>query len=280
MRKYALVIFDKFDKIIDRFDLNIVTSPTDNGFKLNLSTLSSDVEDIVTKVLEVKGKITFTINQYQNAYQKANVLVQWIQKYSTPEHEMALEYDDGTIIRYAGGRVTALSKTEKDEFFVLPQQFEFTKTTPFFIKQENTITIQATSIGKKYPYKYPYQYGRSEVLNNEINNTYLMDVPLIITIDGAISNPTIDLLDEKGNRYSRVQFNDMVLNEGEQLVINSAKRKIYKISNGTEIDYIPEVNPQYDTFLRALTGKSTISINTSDAGTGFKLTGGWRQYTL
>lgn len=281
MRRYALVIFDKFDKIVDRYNLDIITNPTGNGFKLNLSTISSDIEDIITKVVQAKNTIKFTINQVNNSYQKSNILSNWIQKYSTANYQMALEYNDGQIVRYCEGRVTSLTKTEKDEYRNLAQDLEFTQTTPYFIKQENTITIQVSSFGKKYPYKYAYSYGSNIVENNEIDNPYILDIPLILTIDGAIDNPTIDLLDENGDRYSRVQFNNVTIDQGEQLIINSAQRKIYKISeSGAETDFIPEVNPQFDTFLRAKSGKTTIIVNTYDSGDGFKLTGGWRQYSL
>ena len=50
--------------------------------------------------------------------------------------------------------------------------------------------------------------------------------------------------------------------------------------NGTQIDYAPEVDPSYDTFLWAKSGISKLSVNTSETADGFKLTGGWRQYTL
>ena len=281
MRKYALVIFDNTDQIIDRFNLINITNPTGNGFRLNLSLLSTDIEDVITKVAEVKQIVKFTINQHQNAYTKANLLSQWIQKYSRPEFTMALEYDDGSLIRYAEGRVISLDKTEQDEFMVLPQLLEFQKTTPYFVKKENTITIQVSSVGKKYPYKYPYNYGSSLVQNNEITNPYILDIPLIISIDGAITNPTIDLLDENGNRYTRVQFNGIVIGQGEKLVINSAQKKIFKVnSNGTQTDFVSEVSPLFDTFLKAKSGKSTISVNLGDVADGFKLTGSWRQYTL
>lgn len=281
MRKYALVIFDNTDQIIDRFNLINITNPTGNGFRLNLSLLSTDIEDVITKVAEVKQIVKFTINQHQNAYTKANLLSQWIQKYSRPEFIMALEYDDGSLIRYAEGRVISLDKTEQDEFKVLPQSLEFQKTTPYFVKKENTITIQVSSVGKKYPYKYPYNYGSSLVQNNEITNPYILDIPLIISIDGAITNPTIDLLDENGNRYTRVQFNGIVIGQGEKLVINSAQKKIFKVnSNGTQTDFVSEVSPLFDTFLKAKAGKSTISVNLGDVADGFKLTGSWRQYTL
>lgn len=281
IRTYALVIMDKKDEIIDRLNLDLVTNPTGTGFELSLAIISSDIEDIITKVTQIKPKINLQISQIKDGYNQANILANWIQKYSTAESRMFLEYNDTKVIKYCGGKVTKLTKTEKNEYKELPQQMEFTMTTPFFQKRANTITIQMSSVGKKYPYKYPYQYGRNVVENNTIDNPYILDVPLIITINGALINPTVDLLDENGNRYSRVQFEGITIAENEQLIINSAQKKIYKIlTDGTEEDYRPEVNPMFDTYLLAKRGTSSINVNSADAATGFKLTGGWRQYTL
>lgn len=281
IRSYALVIMDKQDKIIDRFNLDLVTNPTGNGFELELSTISTDIEDIITKVTQKKPTINFTISQVKNSYLQANILANWIQKYSTTDSQMFLEYNDTKITKYCCGKVTKLTKTEKNEYRELAQDLTFTMTTPFFEKRENTITIEVSATGKRYPFKYPYNYGKNIVENNEIDNPYILDVPVIITIDGAIDNPTIDLFDENGERYSRVQFDGITISEGEQLVINSAQKKIFKINaDGSETDFRPEVSPEFDTYLLAQKGTSTIVVNTNDSGTGFKLTGSWRQYTL
>ncbi len=288
IRGYALVVMNNQDKIIDRYNLELITAPTGNGFQLELSTISTDIEDIITKVTQIKPTITMTIHQIQNGYMQSNVLTQWIQKYSTADYQMFLEYNDTVNTKYCGGKVTKLTKTEKDEYKDLAQDLTFTMTTPFFLKRENTITIQVSSIGKSYPFKYAYQYGKNVVENNEIENPYILEVPIIVKIDGAIDNPRVDLLDENGDSYNRVEFDGVTIAQNERLVINSAQKKIYKVdidSNGNEIagtqeDFRPEVNPQYDTYLLAQKGNSTISINTIDSGTGFKLTGSWRQYTL
>ena len=281
IREYALVVMNNQDEIIDRYNLELITAPTGNGFQLELSTISSDIEDIITKVVQKKATINMTVHQVTNGYLQSNVLTSWIQKYSTADVNMFLEYNDTKTIKYCGGKVTSLTKTEKDEYKDLAQDLTFTMTTPFFVKKENTITIQVSSVGKKYPFKYPYQYGKNIVENNQITNPYIQDVPITITIDGAIDNPTIDLLDEEGNRYSRVQFDGITIATGEILVINSAQKKIFKINlDGTQTDYRPEVSPEFDTYLLAHRGTTTISINTNDSGEGFKLTGGWRQYTL
>lgn len=280
IRKYALVILDKQDKIIDRYNLDLITEPSDNGFALNLSTISSDIEDIITKVVQKKQVITMNVIQYLNAYNKTNILANWIQKYSTAQYRMCLEYNDTTQTRYCEGKVTGLTKGEKDEYGEIVQKLSFTMTTPYFVKQEQSINIQASSVGKKYSYAYPYSYGSSKVENNEINNVYILDIPLIITIEGAISNPTISLIDENNEIYNTVKFSNFILSQNEQLVINSAQRKIYKVVNGIETDMSSETDPSYDTFLRAKNGISKITVNIADVSTGFKLTGGWRQYTL
>lgn len=281
IRGYALVIMNSQDQITDRFNLDLVTAPTGNGFQLELSTIATDIEDVITKVVQKKPTITMTVHLIKNGYSQSNVLTNWIQKYSTADSKMFLEYNDTVITKYCGGKVTSLTKTEKDEYKDLAQDLTFTMSTPFFIKRENTITIQVASIGKKYAFKYPYSYGKNVVENNEIDNPYILDVPVIITIDGAIDNPTIDLLNENGDRYSRVQFDGTTIAEGESLIINSAQKKIYKINtDGSETDFRPEVNPEFDTYLLAHRGTTTISINTNDTSTGFKLTGSWRQYTL
>lgn len=281
IRSYALVIMDKQDKIVDRFNLDLVTNPTGNGFELELSTIATDIEDVITKVTQKKPTINMTVHSVKNGYLQSNILTNWIQKYSTTDSQMFLEYNDTKITKYCCGKVTRLTKTEKNEYRELAQDLTFTMTTPFFVKKENTITIQVSSVGKKYPFKYPYQYGKNIVENNEIDNPYILEVPVIIIIDGAIDNPTIDLFDENGERYSRVQFDGITISEGEQLVINSAQKKIFKINaDGSETDFRPEVSPEFDTYLLAHRGTTTISININDSGGGFKLTGGWRQYTL
>ena len=282
MRTYALVVLNNKDIIIDRYNLPIITTPTGNGFKLNISTITSDLEDIITKVVQQKEPIKFTVVHPANAYSNADALTNWIQAYSRTEYKMALEYDDGNLVRYCEGKVTSLSKTEKDIYHVLSQELEFKPATPYFFKRDNLIDIQISEEGKSYNFSYPYNYGAYVISNNEITNTYILDIPLIITITGAIDNPTIELLDENGNSYNKVKFTGFSLISGEQLVINSAQRKIYKIDvNGVQTDYRPNVDPQYDTFLRAKSGTSSISINIADIASGdFTLTGGWRQYTL
>ena len=289
MRKYALVILDNKDLPIDRFALDIVTQPKGNGFELDVSTVSSDLEDIITKVVQKKVDITFTVNQIQDSYQKSNILANWVQKYSTKDYTMVLEYDDGTgNLRYCGGKVIKLEKDEQVYRNVLLQNLTFRQTTPYFFAKKNAIAIRIVNYGKYYPFKYPYSYGSNIIENNEINNPYLLEVPLIIMVSGVIQDPFIKLIDEDGVEYNKVLIKDRV-ESNETLIINSAQRKIIKYiyKDDTkkvlvgQVDEVALVSPLHDTFLRAKNGKSSISINIlDDTDEKFSLIGSWRQYTL
>ena len=148
IRSYALIIMNNEDKIIDRYNLDLVTNPTGNGFELELSTISTDIDDVITKVVQKKPTITMTISQVKNAYSKANQLAGWIQKYSTADSQMFLEYNDTTVTKYCCGKVTKLTKTEKNEYKELAQDLTFTMTTPFFEKKENNIIIMQMILSK------------------------------------------------------------------------------------------------------------------------------------
>ncbi len=288
MRKFALVILDIEDKILDRYNLDFVTAPQNLGYELTLSTIQGEVEDTVTKIDQKKLVISFTVNQYQYAYEKANALVFWMQGYSRPEYTMALEYDDGTIVRYCCGFGTMVDKNELDQSRNLPLKFNFTQTTPFFVKRDNTIKIQVSAKGKSYPFKYPYSYGRNLIENNEIDNKYIKDVPVIVTIDGAIDTTNgiwaIELVKENGDSYTPQQMVafDENLPAGSQVIINSAQKKIYKKTNGVITDYKHHVSPLYDTYLRAGNGKSKLKVLNmiTSTGTGFMVSGSWREYRL
>ncbi len=283
MRKFAFVVFGIDNTIIDRTPLDLVTDLGGLGWKLKMSTLTSDVVSAITKVVQEKQSVSLTLNFLGRGYEKHSILSQWLQKYSRPEYHLALEYDDGVTKKYVEGRVTSFGRTEKDEYQNLVAPLTFTPLTPFFRAIENTIKIQKTATGKCYPFKYPYSYGKNVLENNEIVNPYLSDVPVTVKIHGGISNPFVILSYQNGaddwGEYNRVSFPGLSLAEGQYLIINSAQRKIRLFSGTTEQDFSAYTDPSFDSFLMAKSGKSMLSVNLEPRDSGW-LEGSWRQYSL
>lgn len=279
MRKFAFVVFDIDNSVLARTPLELVTGIGGLGWKLKLSTIAGDVVSVLTKVTQEKQAVKVTVNFLGHGYEKYTLLSQWLQKYSSASHHLALEYDDGLQKRYVEGRVTSLGKTEKDEFQNLACDVMFTPLTPFFVSIENTIKIQVSATGKNYAFKYPYSYGKNLVENNRINNPYIADVPVTVKISGAISAPVVRLINETGETYNTVSFPNLDLESGHYILINSAQRKIYYFNGEALQDYTAETDPKHDTFLMATSGVSTISVNLTASDSG-ALTGSWRQYGL
>ncbi len=278
MRKVSFVVFNHHNKIIDRFMLDTITDIKGVGMKLNLSTIDGDIESVVTKVRLQKQPMKFKIHFINRSYEKYEVLLRWIERYSTADKLLAIEYTDGVVTRYALGKVTDLVKTEKDQFGQLVSDCTFMPLTAFFTRRLNSIKIAVSSKGKSYPLTYPYSYGASWVENNIIKNDFIEEVPVTVTIKGSISNPRVSLSDENG-AYNTVKFSNIDLNDDEYIVINSDLRKIYYFNGEEEVDFTAATDPAFDTFLTAKRGKSTLSVNLTGVDTG-ELTGDWRKYNL
>ena len=277
MRKFALVVLDAGDKIEDRIGMDIVTNLGGLGYRLEISTIKTDVEDYVTKIIQQKKQLNLT-QIYRNGYQGMEAFNSWVLK--NINNTVCLEYDDGSVVKYCEVKIIDSSYSEINQYRVLEQVLTMQPLTPFFVKIENKIRIQISSEGKYYPFKYPYTYGTNIIENNEINNVYFKEVPIIVNLYGPLENPRVTLLDENDEIYNEVLFDDVFVEEGQILIINSAQKKIWLVDeNGNYEDYYYKLNGAYDSYLRAIgLTKSKININIG-AQKGY-LVGSWRQYKL
>lgn len=267
VRKLALIVFDESYNIIDRYNLDSNTDLSGLGYSLKVSTISTDIEDYITKIIQQKRNITFKYFS-DTGYSGGNSLVAWCEK--NINKMVCLEYNDTQRPLYMRGLIISNDKSELDIFKSLPQQLTFQPLTPFFEKVENEVEIRVSSIGKSYPYKYPYCYGLNIIENNEITNTYIKEAPLVVEIFGVIEDPIITLRDENDDIYNEVRFNDVSLSVGEKIIINSLEKKIwFDDGTGDLVDYYYKVDGGYDSYLRAkplTTSKIGINLLAGDSG--------------
>ena len=283
IRKFALVIVDDFDKEIDRFNLDYADTPRNLGFELEFTTLESRLTTYFTSAREKKLATTLNLNFIRpNAYEKANAFKRFVQKYTNKR--MIFEYNDTTSeIKNWEGKIQKFQQDEKDQFGTLICPISFLPGTPKYIRKDNVITIRPATTGKSYPFKYPYSYGRSTIENNILINNYFDEIPLRITIYGAINNPQISLQDiDTGEVYSTVRFENLYIAEEEELIIDAIQSKVLIKRNGivsSAYDYLSK-DASLDSFLYAkanATSKVIISLNPSESG---YLKASYRQYTL
>lgn len=282
IRTFALVAVDSFDKEIERFSLDYAELPKNLGFEIEFTTLESRLTTYFTSAREKKMPITLNLNFLPpNAYSKVQSFRRFVQKYIN--QRMIFEYNDTVEVKNWEGKVQKLSQEELTDWGGLVCPISFLPGTPKYIKKDNVITIQHTSVGKSYPFKYPYSYGVNKVENNIIDNTYFDEIPLRVILYGAMNNPQVTLQDATtGEPYSTVRFNELYVNEGEHLVIDAIQSKVLLYRDGKYIsayDYIDK-SASLDSFLFAKAGvvsKVVTSLSLTESG---YLKASYRQYTL
>lgn len=278
MRKFAFITLDESDKIVDRFNLDYVDNLNGLGFTLALSKIETDVEDYITKIVQQKKSLGFTVHHIRG-YQAGDYLKLWLAQ--NIDKTLCLEYDNTQRVMYIEGKVTQCEQTELNDYHVLEHAITFQPLTPFFEILDGDVTIKKSSVGKSYPLKYPYAYGTIATENNVIENTYIKDIPLVVTLYGAMTNPTVTLRDEQDVVYNEVRFNDVDLREGEKIIINSAQKKIWFVDvNGKYFDYYYKLEGGHDSFLRAkplILSKIGITLDPVQSGW---LSSSRRQYRL
>lgn len=278
MRKFAFVVLDESDKIVDRYNLDYVDGLSGLGFYLTLNKIETDVEDYITKIVQQKKTLGMTVHHLRG-YSAGDYLRLWLAK--NIDKCLCLEYNNTEKTVYIEGIVTQCDQTELDEFKVLQHQITFQPLTPSFEIIDGDVTIKVSATGKSYPLKYPYSYGKNLIENNVIENTYIKDIPLIVTLYGAMTNPIVTLRDENDEVYNEVRFSDVDLQEDERIIINSAQKKIWFVdSMGRYSDFYYKLEGGHDSFLRANPLiKSKIGIGLDPNQSGW-LSASRRQYRL
>lgn len=105
-----------------------------------------------------------------------------------------------------------------------------------------------------YPYNYPYNYApnKNSVF---IENTEIMPCDLKIVIQGPCTNPEVTIGE---NKYQVMTD----LSSYEYLVLNTAERTVYKVSQSGVISNVwGSLNRDYDNFAKLPQGEYAILTN-------------------
>lgn len=281
IRKFALITFDdNTDTITDRINLDIVSAPSGLGFAVTATTIKTDVEEILIKAVQSLGTISLTVNFANgNEYVKARALRAWIEKHINDR--TAIEWQNDAGLSYADCIVTGFEFGELAQRGLATVPLKIKMLSPFFEIVENEIKIYPSTGGKIYPYTYPYTYGSGVIANNEIANNYIKEIPLIITLYGAMDNVSCGIrVKGESELYQQVAFEGLSLQENQYVIINAVTRKIWYF-NGTElVDGYNYLDASKDSFIYAKENAvSELTANVESGKTG-RLTASYRRYRL
>lgn len=263
---------------VTRPSFDFISVPTGLGFSQDVSVVQGDTIDYVLDQVIKKKNIKLTVYfKGTRAYAKYKEFSVWFGKYNDlNKYRIRFSYLLNGVRRYVEVCLIDLEIKGREGNFV-NAEITFQALTPFYEDVYESIIITESENGKIYPYRYPYNYGGGAYIDaNTINNDFIKEIPLMITLNGPMTTPYVNILEMNngvlGETYGRVQFNDSVsLKKGEQIVIDAFSNRIYKrVKNSgtgvtTQEDLFDAVNKNYQAFLYAKPGMSRIASSLDDA---------------
>lgn len=110
---------------------------------------------------------------------------------------------------------------------------------------------EGDAMAKKYSFKYPYRYATG-ITNRQIINNHYAPCPMILTIQGPVTAPYIEI---GGNVYN---VSSTVL-ATQRLIIDQPARRIYLVGQtGAETNVFNARNKQHDIFTPIPVGESNV----------------------
>lgn len=180
-------------------------------------------------------------------------------------------------------KVIQIDKSEKGTDGIMRVPLQIQPLTFWYDERENAITTgRSEVVGKKYGLRRAYSYSTVSTSNIQIYNDGLNDAPMIIEVDGRVTDLQFNLYDEFGVRYGvgkikgtydRIVINSFELDESIELVRDTAvipNPYNFQDLNVAQLDPSSQV-----TFLKLKTGQSKMNFMVEE---GFKgtITIRWR----
>ena len=257
---------------------DFISVPSGLGFSQDVNIVQGDTIDYVLDQVIKKKNIKLTVYfKGTRAYAKYKDLSTWFGRYNDlNKYRIRFSYLLNEVRRYVEVCLIDLEIKGRDGNFV-SAELTLQPLSPFYEDVYTSIIVTDSENGKIYPYRYPYNYGGGAYVDaNTINNDFIKEIPLMITLNGPMATPYVNILEivdgVLGETYGRVQFNDSVsLKKGEQIVIDAFSNRIYKLSKNsgtgvtTQEDLFDAVNKNYQAFLYAKPGMSRIASSLDDA---------------
>lgn len=239
------------------------------GFEQSLTVQEGDVIDYIVKQTVKKADISLSMAfAGSDPISAADGFRSWCESYvDAGNYRTTFCISYGATNRYVDVVVKKFSP-EQMKSGVVKATLTLQPISLFYSNDSNQIILSITTSAKAYPYGYPRAYGGGSYGNsNQIVNTFMKRIPLIVTFHGHISAPQASLI-KNGETYSTIRFLGLDLAAGCSVRVDAVNGSVtYIDADGNETDYYNEIDKTQDTFLYAEPGVSTLSPNLDQTDT-------------
>lgn len=232
----------------------LIASIADIGFQKDNTYIT--YKNTYTKVDEKNPQVTLEFGLvFLAGYQGYTDFL----KYVRESKELRLFYEVNHNAKYVYVAFKSITKTQL-EYGTLQCKLVLDKLSLWQQKKNYEVTIGIVSGGKVYPYTYPYTYAFSYAGQVLIQNDGEVNAPLNIEIEGAVSNPRIEIY-SGDDLVSTMQLYVSSTNCKIQVHAEETNQYMVKIENGIETNIYQLQDFNFENFLFIPNGSFKLIFN-------------------
>lgn len=256
--------------------------PEGLGYAVDISTIRLGHSNMIISdeynLGSVSGELLFILDR-QEAYQEYFDFTKFLYNKPIKLHYMPPNTFDSY---YCQVRIVDVVKTEYNVDGMLHVPIQMYRQTLWYTDKVNSITVkQEQEDGKHYELLRPYHYGMLSTGYIPVSNDGVAETPVLIEINGAVSDPVYSVYDSYNELYGRgkiigtydyVSIDSNDLNENISLMRNGAF-----ITNAINYQDLTVGDPRKVnvTFLKLKPGKSVMTFGVGSEFDG-EVTVSWR----
>lgn len=251
----------------------LLTDPAGLGYRYN-----TQYEQVGTAFLEnvrriEQGQIVGIVNTTK--YENFKKLIDFIEGSKSIRFLYRVPYQTGAKEYYKDVKINELTKTQKNTNGIISETITFDCLGLWYSEDETVYDVTSGGDEMRWDYRWDARYTEYDVRSLAYNNQGHIPAPILVEIDGEVSNPKIEIIRD-GETVASIEI-PITIGVYEKLLYSSKTGKIFikkQLADGTETSLFKKqyIDITKNNIFKLPLGVSEVKLSADDEINSAKLT--------
>lgn len=251
----------------------LLTDPAGLGYRYN-----TQYEQVGTAFLEnvrriEQGQIVGIVNTTK--YENFKKLIDFIEGSESIRFLYRVPYQTGAKEYYKDVKINELTKTQKNTNGIISETITFDCLGLWYSEDETVYDVTSGGDEMRWDYRWDARYTEYDVRSLAYNNQGHIPAPILVEIDGEVSNPKIEIIRD-GETVASIEI-PITIGVYEKLLYSSKTGEIFikkQLADGTETSLFKKqyIDITKNNIFKLPLGVSEVKLSADDEINSAKLT--------
>lgn len=251
----------------------LLTDPAGLGYRYN-----TQYEQVGNTFLEnvrriEQGQIVGIVNTTK--YENFKKLIDFIEGSESIRFLYRVPYQTGAKEYYKDVKINELTKTQKNTNGIISETITFDCLGLWYSEDETVYDVTSGGDEMRWDYRWDARYTEYDVRSLAYNNQGHIPAPILVEIDGEVSNPKIEIIRD-GETVASIEI-PITIGVYEKLLYSSKTGEIYikkQLADGTETSLFKKqyIDITKNNIFKLPLGVSEVKLSADDEINSAKLT--------